>query len=85
MFEQYLKKVHVAKSAPQNHSKIDKIVSEDFWLQPSRFSTWFVKEGGVENCMDSETIFIENEKIDEISLNINKEFDDIFNVTFEES
>lgn len=76
---------HVAKSAPQNHSKIDKIVSEDFWLQPSRFSTWFVKEGGVENCMDSETIFIENEKIDEISLNINKEFDDIFNVTFEES
>ena len=51
------------------------IISKELWLDNKQFNSWFVKNGAIENCMDSEIHMIENERIDEISKVINHDFD----------
>lgn len=53
----------------------DSIIPRQLWLNDKQFNSWFVKNGGIENCMDSEIHMIENERIDEISKVINHDFD----------
>ena len=65
-----------AKNIIEKHPcEVDGIISKSFVLDHKIFNAWFVKEGGVENCMDSEIHMIQNERIDEISQIINDEFD----------
>lgn len=61
-----------------------KIIPENLWLDFQQFSAWFVKNGGIENCMDDELHMIQNEKIDEISKTINSDFDKLFELQFGE-
>ena len=42
------------------------------------------KNGGIEPCLDSEVRLIENEKIDEISKVINRDFDKLFDLQIDE-
>lgn len=55
--------------------KAGEILPEFLWLDPDSFQAWFVKNGTIENCMDSEIPMIQNERIDEISKVINDDFD----------
>lgn len=67
-----------ANTIPQKYSKkADDIIPKSFWLDDKKFDSWFVKGGGIENCMDAETHMIQNERIDEISKVINTEFDNL--------
>ena len=54
---------------------MEKIIPEEFWLNPEDFNSWFVSDGTVENAMDHEMDMIENNRIDEISCVINDDFD----------
>lgn len=56
------------------------IISKLFWLDYNLFSAWFVRNGGIEECVDSEIHLIQNEKIDEISRVINQDFDRLFDL-----
>ena len=60
--------------------KADKIISKSFWLEYHQFDSWFVKDGIVENCMDTDIHMIQNERIDEISKIINSDFDELLNL-----
>lgn len=51
------------------------IISKELWIERQFFDAWFVKNGGIENCMDNDIDQIQNEKIDEISKTINQDFD----------
>ena len=53
----------------------DSIIPRQLWLDDNQLTSWFVKNGKVENCMDTEICMIENERIDEISKVINQDFD----------
>ncbi len=65
-----------ANTISSRHSKkANEIIPESFWLDYNIFNSWFVKDGGIENCMDSEIHMIQNERIDEISKVINNDFD----------
>lgn len=55
--------------------KAGKVVPKSLWLDYHAFDACFVKNGMVENCMDSEVHMICNERIDEISKVINRDFD----------
>lgn len=55
--------------------EVHRIIPSQFWLDDNQFDSWFVKNGNIENCMDSEIHMIQNEKIDEISKVINFDFD----------
>ena len=54
---------------------VDKVISPSLWLDDKKFDSWFVKNGTAENCMDRELHMIQNERIDEISKEINDEFE----------
>lgn len=70
-----------ANSLPQQYSKaVNDIISSSLWIDYKNFSSWFVKNGTVENCMDAEIHMIQNERIDEISKVINEEFDKLLDL-----
>lgn len=54
------------------------IIPNNVWLDPKTTTAWFVKNGGVETCIDEEIHLIQNERIDEISKSINEDFDSLF-------
>lgn len=65
-----------AGTIPSSYSKkVNEIIPQSFWLDYHQFASWFVKNGTIENCMDSEIHMIQNERIDEISKVINDDFD----------
>ena len=65
-----------AKTLPDHYSqKANAVIPESLWLDYHSFDSWFVKDGKIEKCMDSEIHMIQNEKIDEISKVINDDFE----------
>lgn len=65
-----------AGSIPSQYSKkAGEVIPESLWLDDKSFRSWFVKNGTIENGMDSDIHMIQNEKIDEISKVINNDFD----------
>lgn len=65
-----------AKTLPDQYSqKANTVIPESLWLDYHSFDSWFVKDGKIEKCMDSEIHMIQNEKIDEISKVINDDFE----------
>ena len=72
-----------AGTIPFNDSKkVSEIISESFLLDYNHFNAWFVKDGRIENCMDSEIHMIQNERIDEISKVINENFDKLLELQY---
>lgn len=59
----------------ENRNVAEEIIPSCCWLDPNTFSAYFAKSGNVEDCMDYEINMIQNERIDEISKDINEEFD----------
>lgn len=60
------------------------IISSNLWIKYDCFNAWFVKDGGIEECMDADIHLIQNEKIDKISKVINKDFDSLFDLQIDE-
>lgn len=60
------------------------IIPSEFWIHGNQFSAWFVKNGGIEDCIDPEIHLIQNEKLDEISKVINQDFDQLFDLETDE-
>lgn len=72
-----------AGTIPFNDSKkVSEIIPESFLLDYNHFNAWFVKDGRIENCMDSEIHMIQNERIDEISKVINEDFDKLLELQY---
>lgn len=77
-----------AHTIPSQYSKkVNEVIPESLWLDYNSFDSWFIKNGTIENCMDSEIHMIQNERIDEISKVINDDFDKLLDLqnTDEES
>lgn len=55
--------------------EINKIIKKEFWINYNNFSSYFLKNGICENCIDKDVRCIKNEVIDEASNIINEEFD----------
>lgn len=66
--------------ADQQREQAALVISEDLWINPQKFSAFFVKHGGVEDCIDRELQLVKNEMIDEISKEINQDFDKLFEI-----
>lgn len=60
------------------------IIPSEFWINGNQFSAWFVKNGSVEDCIDQEIHLIQNEKLDQISKVINRDFDKLFDLEMDE-
>ena len=62
----------------EKKEQASKRISNLYWLDYRDFNAWFVRDGKLEDCMDSELHLIQNEKIDEISDVINQDYDYLF-------
>jgi predicted ATP-dependent endonuclease of OLD family len=56
----------------------EEVIPKHFWIKSDAFDAWFVKDGIILNCMDSELNIINNEIIDGISSVINDTYDKLF-------
>lgn len=59
------------------------IIPSAVWIDGKRFSAWFVKDGSIEDCVDQDIHLIQNEKLDQISKVINRDFDKLFDLEME--
>lgn len=66
----YANTIHIS-----DEKKADHVIPKLFWLDYKNFDSWFVKNGTIDHCMDAEIHMIQNERIDEISKEINSDFD----------
>lgn len=74
-----------ADNIPKNlKDTASSIIPSEFWINGNRFSAWFVKNGGIEDCIDQEIHLIQNEKLDQISKVINRDFDKLFDLEMDE-
>ena len=71
------------KSARQKAAA--EIIPSSLWIAPEKFSAYFIKEGMAEDCIDSDTKLIQNERIDEISEVITDDFEALSKLKYEES
>ena len=76
--------LYADQTPPDLQKQASDIISNLFWINYDSFSAWFVKNGGIEPCLDSEIHLIQNEKIDEISKVINRDFDKLFDLRIDE-
>lgn len=65
---------------PQHSKEASGMIPDSLWLDFEKFDAWFVKDGELDNCMDTEIHMIQNERIDEISKVINQDFDSLLDV-----
>jgi predicted ATP-dependent endonuclease of OLD family len=72
----------VSKSGKKE--KVSKVIDEKFWLNPDEVNAFYVDEGKIENIMDDELKVIKAEVIDEISKEINREFEALLDIEMEE-
>ena len=63
----------------------EQVISSALWLDPEKFSAYFVKDGKAEYCMDSDIMQIQNERIDEISEVITNDYEALLSLEYEES
>lgn len=65
----------------KHFENVNKILEEKYWLNPSNVSAYkFLSNGRCEDIVDRDESLIKAEKIDEASVLINKEFDNLMNI-----
>ena len=82
--EAYFREKETEVLAALKQEKADRIIPKQLWIDYTQIRAWFVCDGGIEECMDTELQLIQNEKIDEISQVINQDFDDLLDMQNDE-
>ncbi len=67
----------IVKRLPSKKNLANEIIRKEFWLDFENFSSYFLRNGMVEDCSDKEIKCIKNEVIDEISNVINNNYDSL--------
>ena len=76
--------LYAAEVGRERQVEASEIIPREYWIEPSQFNAWFVSQGKAECCMDSELHLIQNERIDEISNVINRDYDRLFLISHTE-
>lgn len=66
-----------------NKQEVNKIIEEKYWVNPSEVSAYqLLTNGTAIDILDKEEGMIESERIDEVSKELNEEFDKLMNIEF---
>lgn len=76
--------IYANDCANVNKDEVSKILGEEYWVDFNDVGVWFVKDGGIEDILDYEERQIDVTKIDEASLLLNKEFDNLLDTQYHE-
>jgi energy-coupling factor transporter ATP-binding protein EcfA2 len=72
--------IYASQIAPDKQALAEKIINRLLWIKKEHINAWFVRDGNIQNCIDPDTGMVKNELIDEISNDINQEFDELLNI-----
>ena len=72
--------IYAYQTGQTHKEKVNKIIEEKYWLNPSDVSVYRLLSGGTCENIVAEEGLIEAEKIDEVSRTINESFDALLNI-----
>lgn len=75
--------LYAAEVGKSKRSDVRKIIPVKYWLQFEDVGAWFVKNGTVVSIMDNKLKQIKAEKIDEVSNQLNRDYDKLLNLEYE--
>jgi len=75
--------LYAAEVGKQKKEETIKIVPQKYWVDFNEVGTWFVKNGKISSILDEKEKQIRAEKIDELSRQLNREFDKLTNLKYE--
>ena len=75
--------IFAAKVGKISPDKVDEIVPEVLWLPTERVAAYFLKDGAATSIIDDELGEIKAEMIDEVSIILNQEYDNIYDIRYE--
>ncbi len=67
--------MYASQFTEANKAEVNKIINQKFWVNPSTTGAWYLNNGQAAPCIDDEMCMVQNELIDEISGEINSDFD----------
>lgn len=63
---------------------VNKIISENYWIQFAEIGAWFVADGRVSSILDKEQEMIKAEAVDGVSSELNREFDQLMDLELDD-
>lgn len=75
--------LYAAEVGKQKKGKAAKIIPQKYWVDFDEIGAWFVKNGKIVSIIDKKEKQIKAEKIDELSRQLNREFDKLTNLKYE--
>lgn len=75
--------LYAAEVGKSKKSDVRKIIPIKYWVQFEDVGAWFVKNGTVVSIMDNKLKQIKAEKIDEVSNQLNRDYDKLFDLEYE--
>jgi len=75
--------LYAAEIGKQKKDKVSKIIPQKYWVDFDEVGAWFVKNGKITSILDEKEKQIRAEKIDDLSHQLNKEFDKLMNLRYE--
>lgn len=66
--------------AQKNHEQVNKLIPERCWINPEKFSAYFIADGECKSIFNKETGLIAENELDKTSLNIGDEFDRLMDI-----
>lgn len=75
--------LYAAEVGKSKKEYVRKIIPMKHWVQFEDVGAWFVKNGTVVSIMDNKLKQIKAEKIDEVSNQLNRDYDKLFNLEYE--
>jgi hypothetical protein len=64
-------------------NKVSEVISKELWLNPDEVNAFYVDNGTITDILDEELRMIKAEVIDQISEEINREFDHLMDIEIE--
>ncbi len=75
--------LYAAEVGKQKKEETTKIIPQKYWVDFDKVGAWFVKNGKIASILEEKEKQIKAEKIDELSHQLNREFDKLLHLKYE--
>jgi ABC-type cobalamin/Fe3+-siderophores transport system ATPase subunit len=78
VFNNLLYATHVAAADPESRNEIAEVIRESYWLNPTTFNAYMLKDGYCQSIVNRELGLIGQNFLDQISEKLGDEFDQMY-------
>lgn len=74
--------LYASHVAMKNESAVKRLIPSRYWVCYDEVGAWFVKKGTIHSILDNKSKQIKAERIDEVSRDLNKNYDKLMNLEY---